>query len=318
MEFWKSLEDELTNGHRAVLLYVIHSEGSSPGRQGFKMWVSTSGQMLGSIGGGIMEHKWVNQCKKKYLHLDFSPFLKQQVHRKEEFTNASGLICSGEQTIAFYSITPNHLELIQQIHKSIESKSFGVLHLNHNGLEFHPDRKLTSKFHLEQHHSTQFSLQEDIGFAPQLYIAGGGHVSLALTQMAHWLGFEVHVLDNRKDLNTVERNTWAKHHFVEDYQAIHQEIPAGDNTYVVLMSFGYQTDKTILKSVLQKNYTYLGMMGSQEKVKKLFAELEEEGYSKSQLANVHAPIGLPIFSRTPEEISVSILAEIIKVKNLNS
>ncbi len=106
-----------------------------------------------------------------------------------------------------------------------------------------------------------------------------------------------------------------KHYFIANYEEIHQEIKAGDNSYVVLMSFGYQTDKTILKSVLQKNFKYLGMMGSQEKVKKLFDELEEEGFTKAQLASVHAPVGLPIFSKTPEEIAVSILAEIIRVKN---
>jgi xanthine dehydrogenase accessory factor len=316
MEFWKTLEEEVNNGFRLVLMYVIHSEGSSPGRQGFKMLVSASGLMLGSIGGGIMEHKWVNQCKKKWLHQDFKPFLKQQIHRKEEINNASGLICSGEQTIAFYSISEKDKSWITEIRRATENKTFGILTLNESNIQFQKSAKMNSKFKLEKL-EPHFSIQEDIGFAPQLFIAGGGHVSLALAQIAHFAGFKVHVLDNRPQLNTMQRNEWATTRLVDDYNAIHQQIEEGQNSYVVLMSFGYQTDKTILKSVLQKNYQYLGMMGSNEKVKQLFQELKNEGYSNEQLATIHAPIGLPIFSKTPEEIAISILAEIIGVKNKN-
>ena len=81
------------------------------------------------------------------------------------------------------------------------------------------------------------------------------------------------------------------------------------------MSFGYRTDKVVLQQLLHHQFKYLGMMGSKEKVKQLFKELLEEGIDKTLLVKVHSPIGVPIKSKTPEEIAVSILAEIIGVKN---
>ncbi len=316
MEFWRALANEIHSGHQVVLMYVLQSKGSSPGRQGFKMFVSSSGLLEGSIGGGFMEHKWVEQCKNKWLNADFTPFIKHQIHQKDTKKYASGLICSGEQTIAFYKITNNHIHLIHQIAKGITDKTYGLLMLNHDMIEFLPFQSATNKFDLElDDNFLLWNLVEDIGFMPKLYIAGGGHVSLALSKLANQLGFDVHVFDNRQDLNTVENNEFATTTIVNSYSELSSLIPNNPNSYVVLMSFGYVTDKIILKSVIHQNYKYLGMMGSKKKVDQLFSELEKEGIKKELLDRVYSPIGISIKSETPEEIAISILAELIKVKN---
>jgi xanthine dehydrogenase accessory factor len=92
-------------------------------------------------------------------------------------------------------------------------------------------------------------------------------------------------------------------------------IPAGDNIYVVVMTLGYKSDETVIRSIVGKDLRYFGVLGSKAKMKTLMNALIADGVSKDRLSQIHAPIGLPINSHTPDEIAVSIAAEIILVKN---
>ena len=316
MGFWEKLTKELSANNRVVLLYVIQSIGSSPGRQGFKMLVSESGQLYGSIGGGIMEHKLVEWCKNDLLATSFQPFIKRQVHQNNIKKDKSGMICSGEQTIAFYHLTYQDLSIIKSIASNIGEEMYGVLCLNKEGILFKPSKQLPANFHLSLKSTEEWVLLEDVGFKPQLHILGGGHVSLSLTKLASQLGFSITVYDDRDGLNTVESNDEAVFHKIPDYECVDDYIPQGNYHYVVLMSFGYRTDKVILKRLIDKEYKYLGMMGSKKKVEVLFQELKTEGVPQKLIDKVHSPIGLPINSKTPEEIAISILAELIKIKNV--
>ena len=92
-------------------------------------------------------------------------------------------------------------------------------------------------------------------------------------------------------------------------------IPSGENNYVVVMTFGYRTDDMAVRALLQKQFKYFGLLGSKKKIEKMFAEYKNEGMDEGLLDKIYSPIGLQIKSETPEEIAVSIAAEIIKVKN---
>lgn len=309
--FWKIVKQEIENNHKVVLMYVLDSKGSSPGRQGFKMLVSSSGLLSGSIGGGFMEHKLVEHCKKKLLPKDFEPFIKRQIHQDNIEKDKSGMICSGEQTIAFYQLNKANYSLID----SIIGGTKGVFIANEKGIQFDKNVSLNNRFVLKISNLTNWTLQENISYFPELHIIGGGHVGLALSNLANDLEFSVFLYDDREGLNTINANSYAKCIVLENYLSIGKMVPSGTNKYVVLMSFGYRTDKIILKQLLINNYNYLGMMGSKAKVDTLYKELLSEGVSKELLEYVHAPIGLPITSKTPQEIAISILAEIIQVKN---
>ncbi len=104
-------------------------------------------------------------------------------------------------------------------------------------------------------------------------------------------------------------------HQVKDYALLSELIPEGDDHYVVLMTFGYRTDYLALWSLLNKNFKYTGLLGSKNKIDKMFADYKHEGIETSVLETIRAPVGLNIKSQTPEEIAISIAAEIIKVKN---
>jgi xanthine dehydrogenase accessory factor len=311
MEFWNTIKEELEADHNVVLMIVLHSDGSSPGRQGFKMLVSTSGLLSGSIGGGIMEHKLVELCKSELLINEFSPFIKRQIHQSNIEKDKSGMICSGEQTIAFYRLKKADISTATEL---INTKS-GVLVASEKGIHFASNATLSKAFELDIQPSDQWSFRQDFGHFPTLHVVGGGHVGLALSKFGFELGFSVKLYDDRTGLNTVEQNQYAQFIFVSDYQKIDKYISSTANDYVVLMSFGYRTDKVILQHLLPHQFQYLGMMGSKEKVKKLLEELLAEGVPQAELDTVYSPIGIQISSKTPEEIAISILAEIIQVKN---
>jgi xanthine dehydrogenase accessory factor len=92
-------------------------------------------------------------------------------------------------------------------------------------------------------------------------------------------------------------------------------VPSGDDNYVVVMTIGYAFDEVVIRKLFEKDYKYFGVLGSKAKMKMLLTKLEKEGFDKAKLKQIHTPIGLPINSHTPEEIAVSIAAEIIAVKN---
>lgn len=314
MSIWEHILSYLIRRQRLMFLFVIQSEGSSPGRQGFCMIVDKAGEMVGSIGGGIMEQKLVDLAKTKLKERDFIPFLKRQVHRKEG-VNQSGMICSGEQTIAFYRLDSSHRKLIASLVAFINKGQSGILELTDRGISFSFNKSLPNAFSSTVNDNYTWTVRQRLGYTQKIYILGGGHVGLALSAVMRQLGFYVEIFDNRRGLNTMKSNHSAHKKRYVDFASVGARIPEGENTYVAIVSFGYRTDKAVLRSLITKKYAYLGMMGSKGKVKQLFSELSNEGVPASLLESVRTPIGIPIDSKSPEEIAISIASEIIKVRN---
>ena len=102
---------------------------------------------------------------------------------------------------------------------------------------------------------------------------------------------------------------------VKDYSELKELIPSGENNYVVVMTFGYRTDDIAVRALMQKQFKYFGLLGSKKKIEKMFEDYRKDGMDGNVLQQIHSPIGMQIKSETPEEIAVSIAAEIIKVKN---
>lgn len=314
---WHFLLQQLHKNIPCVLLYVLQSKGSSPGRQGFRMAVSANGALQGSIGGGIMEHKMVEKAKDMLAKKEQIPFFKPQIHHKKTATNQSGMICSGEQFLVLYPLYPAQKNIIQNILNCINQKKSGIIQLFPSHIEFSEQTTPTNfskKFTF--HNTTDWLYQEQLGYQHFLHIIGGGHVGLALSRQIFLLT-DIHITlyDDRPELITMERNTYAHQKVVLPYEKIGEKIPEGEQHFVVIMTFGYRSDKLILRQLYQKQFAYIGMMGSATKIQQLFKEYQQEGITAEQLQHVYAPIGFPIFSRTPSEIAVSIAAQIITVKN---
>ena len=308
LDFYNNLLPDLIQVESIVLMVVIRSEGSSPGRMGFLMAVSLD-RTTGTIGGGIMEHKLVEMSKVLLQKGPFLPFIKHQVHQPKADKNKSGMICSGNQTVALYYLDSNYIPVIEKIQKHTDD----YLRYTENGFDVVAED--VSSHHSVIENEDRWTLMQPIGSPNKVFIVGGGHVSLALSEVLTKLDFEIHLLDHREGLNTFEMNKFVYSKKVIDLNECRKYIPSGENTYVVIVSFGYRTDKIILKSLMGRQYRYIGMMGSKKKTEVLMAELKHEGYPDSELNKIIAPIGINIKSETTHEIAISVAAQLIEIKN---
>ncbi len=153
-------------------------------------------------------------------------------------------------------------------------------------------------------------------FSPHpLYIIGAGHCGQALADFAVKADFQVTVIDNRQELLQAEAFPPEAKLVHNDYTALERDISFNENAFIVIMTYGHIHDREVLESCLRKPFRYLGMIGSAKKVAETLSKVKAKGFTDEELSRLHAPIGLPIHSHTPYEIAVSILAELISLKN---
>jgi xanthine dehydrogenase accessory factor len=146
----------------------------------------------------------------------------------------------------------------------------------------------------------------------ELLVFGAGHVGQAVASIGALLGYDVTVVDDRQEFASRTRLPDPRIGLlVSDYATAAGKLTISSGTSVVIVTRGHQHDEGCLKSVVRSNASYIGMIGSRRRVLSVFKKLTDEGFSEKDLQRVHAPIGLRIGARTPQEIAVSILAEII-------
>lgn len=314
-KLWREVLEKKQLGQPFALLLVLESLGSSPGRQGFGMLVWAEG-LAGSIGGGIMEHKMVEWAREMLASGKREILVKRQIHSKDSPHDRSGMICSGEQTIAFFFDTHISKALSEEICAAFQHQMAHFLEFTSRGIRLISDfNRQTGYFPAGEEQDWWYC--QKLEKKPCIHIIGGGHVGLAFSQVMYFLGFKVLVYDHRKGLNTMEYNVFSHGKYVVDFDSIDQIIPEGDNEWVAIMTFGYRTDGQVIRKLLNKNFAYLGLLGSKAKIARMWEELRGEGFSSYALQSVFAPIGLSIKSQTPEEIAISIAAQIIEVRSRN-
>lgn len=349
-EIWQFAARVLRRNEPAALLLVAESAGSSPGRQGFKMIVAES-EMRGSIGGGVMEQRFVEQArnqlktnseklkiKNEELKIqdenpnderpatkteDRKPKTKgqnpnsaivEQIHRANS-AHASGMICSGAQTVVFRRLFPEDLPVVEKIAANLREHRAGRVRIDDYGISFAAEFLSPFDYRFRRD-GDEFVYEEKLGYKNRLYIFGGGHCALALSEVMAKMDFHITVFDDRTDLNTLAENCFAhEKKIVSSYEMIGDSVAGGANAYAVVMTLGYRSDEIVIRKLIDINLKYFGVLGSRAKMKTLLKKLEKEGFAPEKLAALHAPAGLPINSRTPAEIAVSIAAEIIAVKN---
>ncbi len=317
LELWQFIASRFKNGESVMLLVVAESSGSSPGRAGYKMAVAADGELIGSIGGGVMEVNLVEQSRAALSVASASADAKiiEQEHRRNA-DHPSGMICSGRQTVIMRQITTDDAKIVNAIISALENKEASCLTVTQNKIETGPPKGGTPSTDFEKLSETDFIYTENLGPKNELYIIGGGHCALALSEIASRLDFRISIFDDRPELNTLEKNQFADDiTIIDGYDQIGEHIPNQDNIYVVVMTLGYATDEIVIRSLFERDFKYFGVLGSKAKMKTLLTTLEKEGFDKDRLSRIRTPIGLHINSRSPEEIAISIAAEMISVKN---
>ncbi len=304
---WQFIIDGLSQNLKVALLYVVESNGSSPGRNGFMMAVDENENFIGTIGGGIMEVKLIELAKMLILKEDFKAQIIDQYHDKNQAKRQSGLICSGNQKIVITKLDQKDLPIIKQICNETNSRN---IELSNRGIKF---TKAETSTKIE---STEvFSIVRSIKPKKRIHIFGAGHVGVALAKQMQLLNFDINIYDNRPEIKSLNQDKINCEINIIDYAEIKNNIHFDENDYVVIVSFGYRYDKLIFSQIYNLKFAYIGMMGSDAKIETLKKEYIAEGINQDMLAHVHMPIGINILSKTAEEIAVSIAGQIILESN---
>ena len=315
LQTWFFIKQNLELEIPVVLLYVLKSLGSSPGREGFCMAVNQKGDLAGSVGGGIMEHKFVEMAKDMLQIANAQVSIHRQIHDKSAPKQQSGMICSGEQTILIYPVKSSDFEAIGRLNAAFENGKTGIITLKTEGIEFEPNQtSLNAQSNIIS--ENEWYYKTSIGNMPHLHIVGGGHCALAFSKIMAMMDFYIHLYETRPELNTLTNNQFAHEKLVvSDFSQLSELIPENENEFVVIMSFGYRTDDQAIRALKDKKFAFLGVLGSKKKIEKMMADYRQEGFDENWLTSIYAPVGLYIKSQTPEEIAISIAAQIIAVKN---
>ena len=147
-----------------------------------------------------------------------------------------------------------------------------------------------------------------------LYIFGAGHVAYSLYQVAQIAGFDITVVDDREAYANRERFPTAREVIAQDFDSACARLQVSDSAYIVIVTRGHRDDMRVLRWAVNTPARYVGMIGSKRKTITIYKELEKEGIPLTKFEDVHAPVGLEIGAITPEEIAVSIMAEMIAIR----
>ncbi|MFN6537950.1 MAG: XdhC family protein [Nostoc sp. EkiNYC01] len=307
LDFYQQLAKTLKKS-AVVLATVTNTKGSTPREVGAKMFISADGKTVGTIGGGAGEAKVYQQAlqllktgKKQFVEIDLSGVPQRQTQG----------VCGGTMQVLLELWSGfESLNLVNQIIDTLTSGQSATMIV-----PFHTDEKpylLQQTEVIASLHST--ALIEPLLPPPTLLIIGAGHIAISLVQIAKIAGFQVIVQDDRPDFATKQRFPDASLVLAEPITSIQEILDKNTNLYVALVTRGYLQDLAALRLLSNYQLPYIGMIGSNKRVSTVYKILQTEGCDREFLHQIYAPIGLDIGALTPEEIAVSICAELIKVR----
>lgn len=319
--FWEQVAEHLSSGYRVFIAMVAENTKSSPGTPGAKLLVSENGIQAGTIGGGIMEYKIEEKARAAFDNGRFTPEFEQLQHKKSGQGIKSGLICSGSQTNVYFLCRPDQdLRAIRQMVDLKKQDMPGTLIIGPEGLrvDAEEDDAQSPRITL-MHEPKKWAYREYLLNHKRIAIIGGGHCARALSQTMYGLGYEVFIFDTRENVFTLTDNRFARRiHIVKDYSEAAGLLKHPEQTWAIVMTSDYASDVRGLLGLSKLPIRFVGIMGTHTKIANIFKELRKSGISQEWIDSIHAPVGLPIESDTPEEIAISIAAQILQIRNKES
>lgn len=318
LDLWRFVKDRLHAGDAVFLAHVAHNTRHSPGTTGAQLAVCADGATFGTIGGGVMEAEVLETAEEALAAGDFEPRYERLYHRRkapdDEKSRRSGLICAGNQTNVYHLVTPDaDRATVDEIVDRLEDDRAGLVHISAAGLELqdYTPKQIEPPHRLNTGDSWRFSTQ--LLNWKRIAIIGGGHCGLALSRVMSQLGYTVTVFENRPDVFTFTDNNFATHRIaVDDYAEAGDQIEYPAWTHVIVMTANQPDDVRGLLGVAEGPYPYIGVMGAPAKLAQIRSDLTELGIADRAIDRFYAPIGLDMTSNTPEEIAISIAAEILR------
>ncbi len=317
----------LGEGERVVLVQPLLSEGSVPTPRGACMIVSER-DALGTVGGGALEAEALVAARE---------VMRTGTHRLLDLSldgdgsTASDMVCGGRVVLLLETLEPKGAGTWAEAETEASRGRCVVWRLTiERGemvcvvrrLEVDPSptdplvRDACEAGAAVVATSEDRLVMVDPVLVPEvLLVFGAGHVAAALVPIAASLGFSCVVVDDREEYASPQRFPTASGIVVVDPAEAVDELPCGPGTWAAVMTRGHKDDERVLRKLLGKPYRYVGMMGSARKWEGMRARLVSEGVAQGELDRVHCPIGLPIGGTTPQEIAVSIAAELVAIRS---
>ncbi|BEQ14397.1 XdhC family aldehyde oxidoreductase maturation factor [Desulfoferula mesophila] len=350
-EFLAAVNNELAQGNSLCLATIIAQKGSAPRSAGSRFFVRGDGSFWGTIGGGNFEAQVI---EKAALALRQGRTELMHYRLMGADVADSEMICGGDLDVYLDPVSaddPDNLALYQAAAQSTNGgrgramlatlmidggspraagrklllrhgqPALGSLPVDEDGLA-----SLAAKLGANGSFPQQLwdapgaaslpapLLLESIATQPVVYIFGGGHVSQKLAPLAAMAGFGLVVADDRPEWGNRQRFPQAQEIWNRPLEKVLEGESLGPDAYIVIVTRGHLYDKEVLAQSLRQNAAYVGMIGSKRKRAMIYKALSEEGVTSAQLEQVHSPIGLAIGAETPEEIAISIVAELVMVR----
>lgn len=331
--FYQELRDILHSGSSLVLATIINKNESSSREAGTKMIIKEDFSIIGTLGGGIFEAMAIMLSREVFES-------RAYIIKKFDIENSDpGMICgigmtvslefvdaSDESTLGYYNKMSEYSELQRNLimaTKYINNQEI-IREVLFEEDYFRLDNNLREKLSDLDFLKTKFAvIQEEDGISvynplfnvESVYIFGAGHIGKKLAQITKMLDYYTVVLDDRREFANRERIPEADSLIVLDsFRNIKNYINIEKNSYIIIVTRGHVDDMEVLGEVVRTNARYIGMIGSKKKRDAIYEELMGRGFLKEELSRVHCPIGVDIKAKTPEEITISIAAELIKAR----
>jgi xanthine dehydrogenase accessory factor len=333
----------LERGENFAVATLFDKTGSAPRSDGAKMVVRTDGSIAGTIGGGRLEAEAIGLAK------EMIGARKTAVHSFDLTSKdaaGSDMICGGVGEILIDFIDAgdaNNLKVYAEAADIVKRGKRGWLitilgksaedgGVSRQQCLVKPDRSLVGEVTCDPYllekliagpakitlHSEIFDdqrfLVEPLREGGTVYIFGAGHVSQKIAPLSESVGFKTIVMDDRADFANRERFPEpVEARVVETFKKL-PELDIDENSYLIIVTRGHLFDKHVLEQVLRSGAAYVGMIGSRNKRELIYEEMVSHGFTREELSRVYCPIGTAIGAETPEELAVSIVGELIKVR----
>jgi xanthine dehydrogenase accessory factor len=337
-DLFEEIERCVRSDERTATATVVTTQGSTPREVGAKMVIRASGETMGTIGGGCGEAEaWqtatdtLRDGRRRMLTLDLTGDISLDTE----------MVCGGVMEVFTDLWDERDLEMLRAAVEAMEEDGRFAVLTPLTTDESHPHELILGDGRavgglgdgsLEARVASQAlkALREGISRTipgmetmpavfvdvqvapPTLLIAGAGHIAVPLARMGAMLGFRVVVVDDRPVFANEERFPDADEVIAAPFGETLASYPLNDRTYVTIMTRGHVHDLECLSEVIDKPMAYIGMIGSRRRSRGVLDLMREKGHSEELLARVHAPIGLDIGARSPEEIAVSVIAEVVQ------
>ena len=314
-----ALKHMTRKGEKTVLVTLIASSGSVPRGAGARMLVGSQGRVAGTVGGGAVESRCIETAQQI---LKLNP--TQAPERRTFSLNQTGpgqldMVCGGQVEAHFLMIQGHDTKIValcERVEAAFEAGKplWLCTPLERGELTVQDSATLAAFPRIMEWEGVKW-FTEQIHRPGLVYIFGGGHVTQALVPVLYPLDFPCVVLENRKEFAVRELFPLAYMVKQIDFLNIFQEISITEHDYVCIMTRGHDHDLLVQQQVLRTPARYIGVIGSKRKAQYSFEMLQKCGFSQQELSRIVTPIGLPIGGRTPEEIAISIAAQLIQFRS---